>query len=116
MRSLGVLLFTLAAAPTSSCRVGDRITLTLENVGRSQLDSVVVLTTGRSYPVGSLPAGASRRLLIGADGESHIEVEHGIQSRQRLVVGTYLESGYGGRITVRLTADSVMAISDSIRI
>jgi len=80
------------------------------------LDSVVVLTTGRKYPVGSLAGGSSTRLRIGAGGESHIEVEHGAGMRHRLRVGTYFESGYGGKIDVRLTADSIVGIADSIMI
>lgn len=54
--------------------------------------------------------------MIGATGESHIELEHGNGARRRLRVGTYFESGYGGKIDVKLTADSVVAIVDSIRI
>ena len=99
-----------------SCRGHDSITLTLENVGTVSLDSVVVLTTGRHYPVGNLAAGASRRLRVGAEGESHIEVEHGTGDRRRLRVGTYFERGYGGTIQVRLTADSIVSIADSITI
>jgi hypothetical protein len=99
-----------------SCRAADRITLTLENVGQIPLDSVIIFTTGRSYPIGSIPVGASSHLLIGASGESHIEIEHGARPRRRLRVGTYFEGGYSGKINVRLTADSVVAVVDSIRI
>ena len=101
---------------TVGCRGRDSITLTLQNVGQASLDSVVVFTTGRQYPVGRLAGGASTRLRIGADGESHIEVEHGAELRRRLRVGTYFESRLRGTIDVRLTADSVVAIADSITI
>jgi hypothetical protein len=106
----------LALLATAGCRSRDSITLTLENVGEAPLDSVVVFTTGRQYPVGRLPGGGSIRLRIGADGESHIEVEHGTDARRRLRVGTYFEGGYGGKIDVRLTVDSIVAIADSITI
>jgi hypothetical protein len=112
-RRIAALLTLLSAA---SCRGRDSITLTLENVGQVPLDSVVVFTTGRAYSVGSIAGGASTRLRIGANGESHIEIEHGAGSRRRLRVGTYFERGYGGKIDVRLTADSIVAIADSIRI
>jgi hypothetical protein len=98
------------------CRAPDRIRLAIENVGRTPLDSVIVFTTGRSYPIGTIPAGTTRELLIGANGESHIELEHGRAGRRRLIVRTYFESGYRGSIRVRVTADSVLAVLDSIRI
>jgi hypothetical protein len=116
MRLSLLLVPILATVPVLGCRAADSITLTLENVGRIPLDSVTVFTTGRSYPIGSVPAGASSDLLIGANGESHIEIEHGSHPRHRLRVGTYFESGYSGRINVRITADSVVAVVDSIRI
>ena len=110
------LCYVLSLLLSFGCRGRDSITLTLENAGPVALDSVVVFTTGRSYLVGRLPGGSSKRVRIGADGESHIEIEHGRSTRHRLRVGTYFESGYGGKIDVRLTIDSILAIADSIRI
>lgn len=110
------LVGLLTVVSALSCRGRDSITLTLENVGPVSLDSVVVYTTGRAYPVGTLAGGRSRRIRIGANGESHIEIEHGTRSRRRLRVGTYFEAGFGGKINVRLTADSIVAIADSITI
>jgi hypothetical protein len=101
---------------TLGCRGQDSLVLTLENIGPAPLDSVVVFTAGRVYPVGPVFAGASKNLRIGADGESHIEIEHGTARRTRLRVGTYFESGYSGSIHVRMTADSIVAVIDSIRI
>jgi hypothetical protein len=116
MWSTRLLLGTLALLPAFGCRGRDAIVLTLQNVGTAALDSVVVFTTGRAYRVGSLGPGASKQVLIGASGESHIEIEHGQDSRRRLRVGTYFEKGYGGKVVVRLTGDSVVAVIDSIRI
>jgi hypothetical protein len=99
MRLLGILVVTLAVAPALGCRGRDSVALTLENVGQIPLDSVVVFTTGRSYPIGSLSAGGPRRLMIGATGESHIEVEHGTQRRRRLVVDTISRVGMAARLT-----------------
>lgn len=110
------LVGLLTVVSALSCRGRDSVTLTLENVGPVSLDSVVVFTTGRAYPVGTLAGGRSRRIRIGANGESHIEIEHGARSRRRLRVGTYFEAGFGGKIDVRLTADSIVAIADSITI
>jgi hypothetical protein len=98
------------------CRGRDSVVLRLENVGLTPLDSLVIFTTGRVYQAGRLAPGESKYVMIGADGESHIEVEHGRGERHRLSVGTYFEDGYGGSITVRVGADSVVAIFDSISI
>lgn len=110
----GSMTGLFAVMSIASCRGRDSITLILENVDPTPLDSVVVYTTGRKYTVGTVPEGTSTRLRIGANGESHIEIELGAPSRHRLRVGTYFESGYGGRIAVRLTRDSIVAIADSI--
>jgi hypothetical protein len=98
------------------CGGPDGIRMVLRNVGDVPLDSIVVHTTGRQYQAGRVASGDSTQLLIGANGESHIEIEHGIRTRQRLRVGTYFESGYGGKIEVHLRGDSVMTVIDSITI
>jgi len=104
------------AATLAGCRARDSVELRLENVGTEGLDSLVIYTTGREYVVGRLGPGESTHVMIGANGESHIEVEHGKGERRRLRVGIYFESGYGGSITVRLRADSVVAVFDSVKI
>jgi hypothetical protein len=109
------ILIALGGA-LAGCRARDSVELRLENVGAEPLESLVVYTTGREYEAGRLDAGQSTHLMIGANGESHIEIEHGIGERRRLRVGTYFESGYGGSITVHLRADSVVAVFDSIKI
>lgn len=114
MTILEFLLAALAAVPALSRRGRDNITLTMRNIGQDSLDSVMVFTTGRSYALGPLSAGTAKKLLIGASGDSHIEIEHGETSRRRLRVGTYFESGDRGNIEVRLTGNSVVAVLDSI--
>lgn len=113
MTILEFVLAALSAVPALSRR-RDNITLTMKNIGQDPLDAVTVFTTGRAYPIGPLSAGTAKKLLIGATGESHIEIEHCDSSRHRLRVGTYFESGYRGNIEVRLTGDSVVAVLDSI--
>jgi len=111
-----LLLVMFVAMIAAGCRGRDSIRLRLENVGDVPLDSVVVYTTGRQYEAGRLAPGRSTQLLIGANGESYIEIEHGVGSRRRLRVDTYFESGYTGKIEVRLRTDSIIAVIDSISI
>lgn len=111
-----ILLVMGMAGALAGCRGRDSIELRLENVGSAPLESLVIYRTGRPYRVGNLSPGTSMRMMVGADGESHIEVEHGRVERRRSRVGTYFESGYGGSITMRLAPDSVVAVLDSIRI
>lgn len=108
------LLSAIAAVPAFGRRGRDNIALTVKNIGQVSLDSVMVLTTGRSYPIGPLTAGGVKRVQIGANGESHIEIEHGGDPRRRMRVGTYFENDSRGTIEVRLTGDSVFAVVDSV--
>jgi hypothetical protein len=88
------------------------IELTLTNVGDVTLDSVVVHTTGFTYPIGALSPSASRTLLVNATGESHVEVEHGPASaRRRLVLDVYFERNYRGSIDARLRSDTVLSVT-----
>jgi len=99
-----------------ACGPSDGITLSIENVGTAPLDSLLVLTTGHEYTVGTVEPGASRTLHVEATSESHIELEYGIGERRRLIVGTYFEPGYRGRIRIKVTQDSIVELMDSVRV
>ena len=86
----------------------------LENADSVLLDSVVVLTTGHRYSLGTVPPGERRSVAVSADGESHFEVEHGRGVRRRLHAGGYFERGYVGSYLARVRRDSVLAIVDSV--
>ena len=88
------------------------IDLTLTNGGTAGLDSVVVHTTGYSYPIGDLAAGATRELKVQSTGESDIAVEHGPGDlRRRVVLGVYFEERYREAVTARVTADTVLSLT-----
>jgi hypothetical protein len=91
------------------------IEFTLRNLDAARLDSVVVRTTGFSYPLGDLPAGVSRTVRVQSTGESHIEVEHGAKPRLRLVVDTYFERGYSGTVTADVRRDTVVRLESHVR-
>jgi hypothetical protein len=92
------------------------IDLTLANDASVPLDSVVIHTTGFSYPIGDLVPGAMHKLKVNSTGESHIEVEHGLPgARRRLVLGVYFEERYRGSVTARIGRDTVLALTSRIR-
>ena len=92
------------------------IDLTLTNDAAVPLDSVVVYTTGFSYPIGDLAPDETHNLKVNSTGESHIEVEHGAPSaRRRLILGLYFEERYRGSATARVSTDSVLSLTSRIR-
>ena len=115
-RSFIVLATLSAFSALTSCRDDQPSALqfTLENAGPGVLDSVVVITTGHRYPLGSIAPGEHRSVQVTASGESHFEVEYGLGHRHRLNVGGYFEPGYLGSYYARVRPDSVLATRDSI--
>ena len=91
------------------------IDFTLRNRDAARLESVIVHTTGFTYPLGDVPAGASRTVRVQSTGESHIEVEHGARPRLRLVVETYFERGYSGTVTAEVRRDTVVRVESHVR-
>ena len=112
--SAAVVLIGLIIIFAAAWVIKSRVTVVIHNVGDETLQSVVVHVTGNSYPVGDIAAGATRTIKVVSKGESHIEIEH--SGRKRLVVGTYFEQGYSGKITVDVTPNQVVNIRDEIRI
>ena len=91
------------------------VEFTLRNVGAAPLASVVVHTTGFTYPLGDVPTGDTRTVRVEARGESHIELEHGAGQRTRLVVDTYFERGYTGTVIAEVRPDSVVRVESQVR-
>lgn len=110
-RWLAAVLLTLSLAACGQAGVE----FTVRNVGAVALDSAVIHTTGYSYAVGDVPAGASRTVWVSATAESHIEVEHGTDGRTRLVVDTYFEPGYAGTVMAEVRSDSVLRVEAQVR-
>ena len=77
------------------------------------MSSVVVHVTGNAYPLGDIPPGEDKSVLVVPTGESHIEIAH---AKGRLEIDTYFESGYRGSISIDATADEVQRVKDEIRV
>jgi hypothetical protein len=76
-------------------------TVEVRNIGTQPMRAVIVHVTGNSYPIGDLPAGASKRVVVKPTGESHVEIEH--DARNPLVVDSYIEPLAPETITVEVT-------------
>lgn len=87
--------------------------VTVKNVSAEPLMSVVVHVTGSSQTLGNIPPGESKTVDVSPTGESHVEIEH---TKGRLVVDTYFEAGYQGRITAEITAGEVVRVQGDVRI
>jgi hypothetical protein len=114
--SRGIALALTGVLVWAGCRPSGGVALTVHNTGDQPLDSLVAVTTGGRYPLGTLAPGAARTVTVQARGESGVELEHGQGGRQRLVVQVYFERGYGGTIDVEVTADSVRAVHPKLEI
>ena len=113
-RAVHRTLYAGLASLALACGRGG-VDVTLENRGAARLDSVAVVTTGHRYTLGELPAGGSRTVRVEADGDSHVEVEHGRGARRRLVVDTYFGPGARGTVRAELTADTVLSVTSQVR-
>ena len=90
------------------------ITVELRNTGAEPLRAAIVHVTGNSYPLGDLPAGSSKKVVVAPTGESHVEIEH--EGHTPLIVDCYFEPGYTGTITVEVTPQQVGRVQSSIRL
>jgi len=91
----------------------DGVNVVIRNVSDQSLQSVTVHVTGNSYPIGDIDAGATKIVRVIATGESHIVIEYGNQ--EKLVVDTYFEKGYKGKISIDITSDQVVNVKNEIR-
>jgi hypothetical protein len=107
---LAALVVLTACGPAP----GEGIRFAVENADSVPLDSVVVLTSGHQYALGTVAPGERRAVAVTADGECHFEVEHGRGARRRLHAGGYFERGYVGSYLARVRRDSVLAPVDTI--
>ncbi len=96
---------------------GNRVYVTVRNVGHSDLESVVVDVTGQSYDLGSITAGQTKTTRVEPDGESHVELSvlGNHADRQILIVDCYFEpDGYWGSVT--LDVDGGRLVSSQVNI
>lgn len=119
-RSLGrkmkkaLAALAIVMAISAALVVLDRgVTVSVKNVGSEALTSVVVHVTGNAYTLGDIQPGEGRSVRVFPTGESHVEIEH---SKGRLIVDTYFESGYRGKISVDVTASKVQRVEDDTRV
>jgi hypothetical protein len=93
------------------------VTIVLRNTDAAALTDVTIHVTGRDYPIGNLPAGATRRVLVDPTGESHIEISQ-VQAggRGRLPVSCYFEAGYSGSIEIDVSRISATVVANQISV
>ena len=93
------------------------VTVVVRNGDSEPLTGVAVHVTGRDYPIGDLPVGSTRELLVDPTGESHIEISmlHP-EGRVRLPVECYFEAGYSGRIEIALSRTDASVVDNQISV
>jgi hypothetical protein len=93
------------------------VTIVLRNTDSAALVDVTIHVTGRDYPIGDMPAGATRTVLVDPTGESHIEISlQQAGARGRLPVQCYFEAGYSGEIAIDISNTSVTVVDNQIAI
>jgi hypothetical protein len=93
---------------------GVRVGLT--NQGPDTLRNVIVHVTGRSYPLGDVPARESRSVRVRPASESHVEIEFtdARGTSARVVADCYFEPGYRGEIWIDMKDGRVERARDSV--
>jgi hypothetical protein len=113
MKRLAAASAVLVAVGFAFIMLNRGVTVTVTNVSAQPLSRVVVHVTGESYPLGDIQAGEKRSVRVSPTGESHIEIEH---SKGRLIVDTYFENGYRGKISVEVTEVEVKRVQDDVHV
>lgn len=90
------------------------ITVEVRNTGTEPLRATIIHVTGNSYPLGDLPAGSSKKVVVEPTSESHVEIEH--DGHTPLIVDCYFEPGYTGTIAVEVTPHKIGRVQSSIRL
>jgi hypothetical protein len=82
------------------------------NEGQSPMRALVVQVTGKSYPLGDIPAGSTRTIRVEPAGKSGVEMEfHDAEDRLiRLSAGGSFEPGYRGTVTVHVKDGAVVKV------
>ena len=93
------------------------VTVVVRNTDSATLSGVTIHVTGRAYPIGDIPAGSTRRVLVDPTGESHIEIsQHQADGRGSIPVGCYFEAGYSGSIDIDLSRTSATVVDNRISV
>jgi hypothetical protein len=93
------------------------VTVVLRNADSTALTDVTIHVTGRDYPIGDVPPGSTRRVLVDPTSESHIEISQQLaDGRGRSPVDCYFEAGYSGEIDISVSRTSVAVIDNRISI
>ena len=92
----------------------DGVEFILTNVGADPLRSVTVHVTGKTYGLGDLLLGSTKSITVNPTSESHIEITY--SDNRRLKIDCYFESGYGGKVTAKVTAHDVVEVKDEVQL
>jgi len=90
------------------------VSVSVHDLGPDPLNQVVVHVTGRSYRLGDIAAGDSRRVTVNPTSESHVAVEFvdARGSRTLLTVDCYLEPGYKGSLDIQVKGNKLAGVQD----
>ncbi len=113
---VGLVVAIVIAIVAFQLRSGIRVTV--ENIGKTPLNSVVLHVTGASYNVGDIAPGESVTARVNPTSESHLEIEftNADGKTQRVNAGGYFESGYRGTIRVEIKDGVIDKFEDDIKL
>jgi hypothetical protein len=93
------------------------VTVVVRNRDSAALSGVTIHVTGRDYPIGDMPPGSTRSVLVTPTGESHIEIsQHQAGSRGRIPVTCYFEAGDSGTIEIDIARTSATVVDNRISV
>ena len=93
------------------------VTVVVRNIDSAPLVGVMIHVTGRDYPIGDMPAGSMRSVLVDPTGESHIEIsQRHAGGRERRRVECYFEAGYSGSIGIEISRTAASVVDNQIAV
>jgi len=93
------------------------VTVILHNADAVSLSDITIHVTGHDYPIGDIPPGFTKHVLVDPTADSHIEISQRLaDGRERLPVECYFESGYSGTITIAVSTRSATVVDNQIAV
>lgn len=94
------------------------VTVTVHNGGISPLVGLQVHVTGKSYDLGNITSGSTKKCKVSPTSESHVEISYQLPdgTTRRHTVDCYFESGYRGTVEAEIQDGELIHSSQRIQL
>lgn len=107
-----VLLVTMIIVLNFRTKTASGVSVTVQNIGRSPMHSVVIHVTGGIYPLGDLSPGASVSASVKPTGQTHLDIDYSDAAgkKHELRAGGPFDDRFRGTISVSVKEGVIQQI------